>query len=525
MSLLHTLRNLSVPASLLVALVAVGCSSAGTDEGGTGSDDGTGGTDDYGKAEAWDDANAPGLFGVSSVTLEQIQEEKALRGYLPEKPWADTYWPLDKKGMSHRWNGTSDFESFEAQRDDAVKAFEGEGYESSWKLSPAEKYDFLVGDASYSMTKEGWDVYAQYEDYEYSWSWMGHCHGWAPAAYLEETPKAGVMAKIDGKDVLFTEGDIRGLLTKAYASNNTSGGTRFMGTRCNARTIVKDDNGRIVDGTLYTAKEDAPKEANRETAKTIYIDRNFWGSHHVLTYTESPDSEDVKVMAATANAEEPKGAYVVNTFASVSDYYSQTVEEEFIFLYNKECRDTNAGAFHVVLVQYLSDKNEDGAKRGFVMDVTREDQVWNQPVYGFESRITAVENVADIEDPLADFRAEGTVQIARVESTVHYGLEAGPYVDYTDSNSSRITSKTYKYSLEIDADGYIIGGEWDTGSGYYGGSSAPDFLWAPQGSMTDSSKVRYSQIAKIHECSLETERARSLELPGGQQIDVVDCEL
>ena len=522
MSLFHTLRNLSVPASLLAALVAVGCSSSSSDDG-TSPDDGSGDNGKYGKAEAWDDANAPEVFGVSSVSLEQIQDEKALRGFLVEKPWADTYWPLNKKGMSHRWNGSSSFDTFEDQRDDAIKAYEGEDYTSSWKLSPAEKYDFLVGDPSYSMTKEGWDVYAEYEDYEYSWGWMGHCHGWAPAAYLEATPKASVMAKVDGKDVLFTEGDIRGLLTKAHATNSTSGGTRFLGTRCNARTIIKDDNGRIVDGTLYNAKEDAPKEANTETAKTIYIDRNFWGSHHVLTYTESADSEDIKVMAATAVAEEPKGAYVVNTYASINDYYSKTVEEEFIFLYNKECRDTNAGAFHIVLVQYLSDMNEDEAKRGFVMDVTREDQVWNQPVYGFESTIKSVENVADIEDPLAEFRAEGTAQIVKVESTVHYGLENGPYVDYNDSNGSRITTKTYKYSLEIDADGYIIGGEWDV-AGYYG-SSAPDFLWAPQGPLTDSNKVRYSEIAKIHECSLETERAHTIELPDGKTIEVVDCEL
>lgn len=522
MSLLRALRASRIPASVFVAFALVGCSGGGTDEQVDPSDEGS----DYGggKAEGWDEANAPSLFGVSTMKLEQIQDEKALKGYLMEKPWADTYWPLNKKGVSHRWNGASNFETFEAQRDDAIAALAGETFESTWKLSPAEKYDILVGDASYSMTKEGWDVYKQYEDYEHSWGWMGHCHGWAPAAYLEATPKAGVMANINGKTVLFTEGDIRGLLTKAHATNSTSGGTRFIGTRCNARTIIKDEHGRIVDGTVYNPKADAPKEADTATAATIYIDRNFWGSHHVLTYKESMDGTDVKVMQATANAAKPEGAFVVNTYASIADYTSQKVEKTGIFVYNKECRDTNPGSFHLVLVQYLSDINAPEAKRGFVMDVTREDQVWNQPVYGFETTIKSVENVADIEDPLAAFRAEGTVQIAHVESKVSYGLEAGPYVDYTEHNSSNITSKTYKYSLELDADGYIIGGEWDNGSGY-GGSTAPDFLWAPQGPVTDSSTVRYSQISKVHQCSLEIERARAVTLPGGQEIQVVDCEL
>jgi len=521
MSLNRVIRNLFVPASLLTALFVLGCSDAATDDG---SDPDNGGYTGGGKAEAWDDANAPAVFGLSSLKLKQIQEETALRGYLAEKPWADTYWPLNKKGVSDRWNGSNNFETFEAQRDDAIAALGGETYESTWKLSPAEKYDILVGDTSYALTKDGWDVFDSYKDYEYSWSWMGHCHGWAPAAYLEQTPKASVMATIDGKQMLFTEGDIRGLLTKAHATNNTTGGTRFLGTRCNARTIIKDENGRIVDGTVYAAKEDAPKAADTATASTIFIDRNFWGSHHVLTYTDAIDSKDIKVMQATASADEPKGAFVVNIYASIADYQSQTVEKESIFLYNKECRDTNAGTFHLVLVQYLSDQNAAEDKRGFVMDVTREDQVWNQPAYGFESTITAVENVAEIEDPLAAFRAEGTVQIARVESKVSYGLERGPYVDYTEENGSNITSKTYKYSLEIDADGYVIGGEWDVSSGY-GGSSAPDFLWAPQGSLTNSDKINYSEISKIHQCSLEIDRAKNVTLPDGKEIQVVDCEL
>ena len=99
---------------------------------------------------------------MSSVTLDELQKENALKGYLTEKPWADTYWPLNQKGVSHRWIGSHQFETFEAQRDDAIKALSGETYESTWQLSPAEKYDVLVGDSAYGMTKEGWDVYAQY---------------------------------------------------------------------------------------------------------------------------------------------------------------------------------------------------------------------------------------------------------------------------------------------------------------------------------------------------------------------------
>lgn len=513
-----SVRSLVMPLSMAVAVVLFGCGGASGDPADQSGDEGSAGAAG-GKSDAWDNANAPGVFGVSSLRLDQLQKDTALKGYLPEKPWSDTYWPLEEKGLSNRWNGGGSFETFEAQRDDAVKALAGDGYESTWKLSPAEKYDILVGDASYGLTKEGWDVFAQYKDYEYDWSWMGHCHGWAPAAYLEKAPKAGVMATIAGKQVLFTEGDIRGLLTKVHATNGTAGGTRFLGTRCNARTIVRDDLGRIVDGTVYAAKADAPKQADTSTATTIYIDRNFWNQYHIITYRESLESQQIKVLQATAQAEKPSDAFVVDIYASVEDYSAGKREKQAVFVYNKACRDTNAGSFHLVLVQYLSDENAPDKKRGFVMDVTREDQVWNQPVYGFESKITSVANLADIQDPFAKFRAPGTVTIAQVESTVSYGVERGPYVDYTDANSSSISSKTYRYSLEIDANGYVIGGEWDRGS------SAPDFLWAPQGAVVDSALMRYAPIAKVHECSLQVDRAHSLTLPGGQTIDVVDCEM
>ncbi len=495
--------------------------------------------------EAWDGANAPDTFGVKSLKISDLQKEEALKGFLTDKPWADTYWPLNKKGLSDRWNGSSNFESFEEQAksaQDALAAAPEEGQQAwapSWQLSPAEKYDILMRDSDYTMTKEGWTVYEEYEDYEDNWSWMGHCHGWAPAAYMEKAPAASVVANIDGKEVLFTEGDIRGLVTKAYASNSTSGGSAFMGTRCNSRTIVKDELGRIVDGTVYEVAEPAvpaegeepaegdadKKKANSETAKTIFIKRNFWSRYNLVTYTESVDSDEEKVIQATAVAEAPEGAFVVNTYASVDDYQAKNVESERIFVYNKACRDTNAGAFHLVLAQYLSDRVNPEAKRGFVMDVTREDQVWNQPVYGFESTIESIENIDDVEDPLKNFRAEGTVQIAKVTTKVHYGLEKGPYVDYTEENGSHITSKTYRYTLEIDKKGFVIGGEWAVSASSWGSSSAPDFLWTLEGELTDSDKVTYSAIKKLHDCSVDVERAHEITTPTGATILAVDCAL
>ena len=111
------------------------------------------------------------------------------------------------------------------------------------------------------------------------------------------------------------------------------------------------------------------------------------------------------------------------------------------------------------------------------------------------------------------------MKIAHVETEVFYGLEKGPYVHYTAANSSYITSKTYRYTLEIDEDGVIIGGEWDPRS------SAPDFLWALQGTLNDSDLISYSVVSAIHQCSLDVDAATTMTVDG-MQLQVVDgCEL
>ena len=124
-----------------------------------------------------------------------------------------------------------------------------------------------------------------------------------------------------------------------------------------------------------------------------------------------------------------------------------------------ECRDTNAGAFHIVIA------NEIGRLgRGFVADVTRDAEVWNQPVHGFTSRIVGMQ----APSPGA---AAGTVKEAIVETSMLYSVEIEPtWTAVVGTNGQANTQKSYKYTLELDASGNIIGGEWLT-------DARPDFLW------------------------------------------------
>jgi hypothetical protein len=123
------------------------------------------------------------------------------------------------------------------------------------------------------------------------------------------------------------------------------------------------------------------------------------------------------------------------------------------------CRDTNAGAFHIVLANQIGIRQQ-----GFVADVTRDYMVWNQPVHAFTSRVLRTQ----APSPGA---APGTVEEKLIETVMTYTVEVDPQWDAlvgTPGHSD--DAATYLYRVELDRNGEIIGGEWET-------EERPDFLW------------------------------------------------
>ena len=129
-----------------------------------------------------------------------------------------------------------------------------------------------------------------------------------------------------------------------------------------------------------------------------------------------------------------------------------------------ECNDTNPGAFHIVLANQLGI-----LKKSFVADVTRDLQVWNQPIYGFESKI-----ISETEEIYPN-AAPGTKKIISIETQMKYVVESGAQYEplvKSPENFSYFSSRQYKYTIELDANGKILGGEWENAD-----QGRPDFLW------------------------------------------------
>ena len=124
------------------------------------------------------------------------------------------------------------------------------------KLSPAEKYDLLIGRAKEfregNLSKREWERgAARQRELGTVPKWFGYCHGWAAASVMMKRP-TGVaeIAGLDGhQEVKFFPADIKALQAELWA--NALPRVRFIGGRCDVADPEVDDIGRIVDEKCF----------------------------------------------------------------------------------------------------------------------------------------------------------------------------------------------------------------------------------------------------------------------------------
>lgn len=184
-------------------------------------------------------------------SLLKMQERGLEEASLSETPWSDSYWPLAKGALAARYQDqyfgyTENWKDlFDYVQELPAKDLLEEGRAA--ELSPAEKYDLMMGDSKGLLTKKMWSEGAQYF-YRYGEveSWMGLCHGWAAASFMLPDPKKEVVVTDptgEHKFPLYIS-DIKGLGTLLFSNGRVT--TRFVGGRCNTKDPDQDD-GRTVD--------------------------------------------------------------------------------------------------------------------------------------------------------------------------------------------------------------------------------------------------------------------------------------
>lgn len=171
-------------------------------------------------------------------------------------PWSDDYWAIFKGVLGARY-GDEEFgyldswkESFDyIQSNPAISLFKTGSSSEINKLSPSEKFDFLVGNKM-NLTDRLWAQGKRYADRSETGeveTWMGICHGWAPASYLVPRPRKSieVLAHDGVTPIQFYPSDLKALASLLWAS--TSYPTNFIGGRCRSSQPQRDPDGRIVD--------------------------------------------------------------------------------------------------------------------------------------------------------------------------------------------------------------------------------------------------------------------------------------
>lgn len=176
--------------------------------------------------------------------VKELDERRIRNGRTRSLPWTGSYWPMYLGLTAARYADPGFPHSRNWSVNDAYvrsNPVPANGTVPSRLLSPTEKYDLLVGDTGWSLTRWAWKQGRRYQREEGGVdAWMGLCHGWAAAARSSTLPRRDGITLTGrlGHRIHFYPGDVRALLTTAWANTPTE--TRFVGTRC--YTENPDDN-------------------------------------------------------------------------------------------------------------------------------------------------------------------------------------------------------------------------------------------------------------------------------------------
>ncbi len=188
----------------------------------------------------------------------EMDAHQLSRAALAETPWSGDYWPtyLGLLGRRYADPGFPTSMDWKENRDyvtkrPAAKIVASGDADAIDALSPSEKYDLLVGDEAGTLTAAMWSegerLYAPSKTVE---TWMGICHGWAPASYMVPRPRRLVTAPApDGRALRFFPADIKALASLLWA--RASPDMRFIGTRCDEKDPAKDENGRVLSDAAF----------------------------------------------------------------------------------------------------------------------------------------------------------------------------------------------------------------------------------------------------------------------------------
>lgn len=468
-------------------------------------------------------ADDPAQFNASwhPVQYERRLQALPLHGSVANEhiPWGDSYWPLQRGGLANRWLAFRE-DSLDLARDGAsrrLRYFDFRRYsiqelrsmsgpersEILRTLSPLEKYSLYLGDDSYNLVSK----FSKSSDASLS-SWQGYCHAWAPVALHYPEPGPVTRMSREGLLIEFGASDVKAIMIASYAERVKASLARFW----NALGRRLGNTFRRVRGAPLESP-DAVFIGARCSKRFIYPDTRIRNGRE--EFAEYGDPGGVPDAEYAERLREFQRKAIEFGYRPAEGPLPASPDFVKIALQNRDepaCADVNAGAFHLVLANQLG-----RMKEGFLIDKTRDVEVWNQPVFRFESAILDQKTTA----PRTGLRSRREVRVrTRVyyaDDTDHgwawwhptltalfgpapgfeeeyrrfqeFGLRNGDYESRPAYPEGVLGFSDYEYLLELDREGRITGGSWIS-------FERPDFLWLFRKSEFTG---EFSRLREIHE--------------------------
>jgi hypothetical protein len=229
--------------------------------------------------------------GVVNYNIVDLDRRGLISHSLPKPLWSDSYWPIAKGLIAARYAQEGYPNSADWTVNRAFVLANPASVTASSALSPAEKYDLLVGDYSMALTDNSWAKGQTYIDTEgHVPGWMGICHGWSGATHMRaKIPYGSIVLKSrSGGSIRFYQSDVKALISMLWARADVP--TRFLGFRCEG-SPARDETGRIVDpncldnnpGTFFLTLTNQLGMNNRSFVMDATFDSQVW-NFSVISY-------------------------------------------------------------------------------------------------------------------------------------------------------------------------------------------------------------------------------------------------
>ncbi len=194
------------------------------------------------------------LENLTAITnIHQLHDRGLTKGKSSFEPWANSYWPRHQGMLGNRFSDASfpkskvfmDNYSYFLSRPPEAMIASGEMNH----LSPAEKYDLLVGDHTWALTKSMWQK--GLDDLASDGvvaTWTGICHGWSGVTHMgvKQPQNAVIATDVTGQySILFYPDDIAALLSFLWADSSPE--SVKAGNRCKQSMVTKDPYNRPTD--------------------------------------------------------------------------------------------------------------------------------------------------------------------------------------------------------------------------------------------------------------------------------------